>query len=390
MSIRVLHLITGLETGGAETALHGLLRSMGEQRGDVTSASFDHRVVSLIRPGYMGGRIAKLGIPVAHLGMQRGMPSPGALMRLVSMLREYRPHVLQTWLYHADLIGLIGAWLAVGLRVPVVWNLRCSLMDFSQYPRTTAWTVSALAKLSRFPAAIVANSQAAADHHQGLGYRPRRMDVIPNGVDTARFAPDPEAAPRLRAQLDIPENALLAGMGARFDPMKDVPTLLNALKSIAAETPNVHLLLCGQGMDRDNDALKRLVAEAGLESRVHLAGHRADLEQILPGLDIYLSSSLGESFPNVIAEALACGVPVVATDAGASRELVAPEGQDAAGRIVPVGESQALGLAIAELVGMDSDDRARLGRAGRQRVMSDYSWAACTEKYAALYQTIAS
>lgn len=385
MSVRVLHLITGLETGGAETALQRLLAAMGQE--------FDHRVVSLIRPGLAGERIARTGVSVEHLGMERGVPSPGALLRLSGMLRSFRPHLLQTWLYHADLLGLLAVMLTPGVRVPVAWNLRCAYMDFSKYPRTTAWTVRACALLSRFPALVVANSRSAVEHHQSLGYRPRRVEVIPNGVDAARFAPDPDhgaARTRLRSALGLKPEDMVAGMAARFDPMKGFPVLLKALALAInpmknqGQASSLHLALCGRGVNADNARLTALIAEHGLEGRVHLMGHVAELEHVLPGLDMYVSASLGESFPNVVAEALACGVPVAATDAGATRALV-----EEAGRIVPPGDAPALAGALRELAALGPERRRRLGELGRERIVNGFSMAACVARYEALYRSFA-
>ncbi len=369
--MRVLHLITGLETGGAETALHHLLAGMDSR--------FDNRVVSLIAPGFMGQRLVKLGVSVSHLDMRRGVPSLSALFSLARMIREFSPDLIQTWLYHADLLGLAATRLAAGFSraVPVAWNLRCSYMDLCAYPRTTAWTVKACALLSGFPVVVVANSRSAAEYHQGLGYKPRRVEIIPNGVDTDHFAPDPEAGPRLRAELGLPRGAMVAGMAARFDPMKDFQTLLSALAEPALA--ELHLVLCGHGLELDNQELAAWITKNGLERRVHLLGHRADVGDILAGLNIYVSCSRGESFPNVVAEAMGCGVPTVATDVGASSEVVGE-----AGRVVPVGDVHALAAALAELLAMPEKERVAIGIEGRQR-MKHFTPQACVARYESLY-----
>ncbi len=373
--MRVLHLITGLETGGAETALYRLLAGMDSR--------FDNRVVSLIAPGFMGERLVELGVPVSHLDMRRGVPSFSALFSLVRMIREFRPDLIQTWLYHADLLGLVAALLAAGLSrsVPIAWNLRCSYMDLCAYPHTTAWTVKACAVLSRFPVVIVANSRSAVEYHQSLGYKPKQVEVIPNGVDTARFAPDPEAGPRLRAELSLSEGAMVVGMAARFDPMKDFRTLLSALVEPALS--GLHLVLCGQGLDSDNQELAAWIARQGLEKRVHLLGHRVDIREILTGLDIYVSCSRGESFPNVVAEAMACGVPTIATDVGASSEVVGESK-----RVVPVGDDHALAVAMTELVAMSQTERVAIGIEGRQRMKIRFTPQAVVARYEALYSRL--
>ena len=169
-----------MDRGGAETALCRLL-------GGLVREGFDCRVASLIPAGPVAGEIRDLGVPVEELGMRRGKPSLAAVTGLAAMLRVFRPHVLQTWLYHADLLGLVAARLA---RVPAVaWNLRCALMELEHYSRVTTITRKACAALSRRPAAVVANSHAAVEYHKSLGYRPRRWEVIPNGFDLDAFRP---------------------------------------------------------------------------------------------------------------------------------------------------------------------------------------------------------
>ncbi|MBF0625950.1 MAG: glycosyltransferase, partial [Magnetococcales bacterium] len=193
--IRVTHLITGLGVGGAERMLFRLLAATDRAR-------FDHRVISLTGEGPMGRRIrAELGWPVQALGMAPGRPDPRVLPGLIRLLRASRPDLLQTWLYHADLLGLVAGRLA---RVPrIVWSLRCSTMQ------SGGWRLEAvkwlLARLSRWPDAVLANSQAGLEHHRGLGYAPRRWQVIPNGFDLDRLRRDPTARGRLLAELGLAE-----------------------------------------------------------------------------------------------------------------------------------------------------------------------------------------
>ncbi|MGE4553708.1 MAG: glycosyltransferase [Desulfovibrionaceae bacterium] len=386
--MRILHLITALETGGAETALARLLSRLDR-------AEFEPLVVSLVPPGWMAAELDRLAVPVAHLDMRRGRPTPGGLWRLRGVLRRFDPHLLQTWLYHADLLGLLGARLArpLGGGPPVVWNLRCAYMDLARYPRTTALTLRACARLSARPACVLANSRAALDWHRSLGYRPRRAEVIGNGIDADLFRPDAVARAEVRAELGLAADAPVLVTAARFDPMKDVPGLLGAAARVLAAWPEARWLLCGRGMEPGNAELAALLAAAGLSGRagdaaslapVRLLGQRGDMPRLLAAADLAVSASRGESFPNAVAEALACGLPCAATDAGATAELVAE-----AGRVVPIEDPEALARAVLELLALPPEERARLGAAGRERIRAGHSLEAQAAAYAALYRELA-
>ncbi len=375
MNIRIFHLITDLDRGGAETALCRLL-------GGLIREGFDCRVASLIPAGPVAEDIRKLGVPVEELGMRRGKPSLTAVTGLAAMLRAFRPHVLQTWLYHADLLGLPAARLA---RVPVVaWNLRCALMELEHYSRVTTLTRKACAALSRRPAAVVANSHAAVDYHKSLGYRPRRWEVIPNGFDLDLFRPDPQARTALRSQLNIPEAAPLVGLAARFDHMKGHEVFCRAASLVLDRNPEAHFVLCGDGITQDNPGLAKLLHDTGGGKSVHLLGPIIDMPLFFSALDVACSSSHGESFPNVLGEALACGIPCVATDVGDSARIVGD-----AGAIVPSRDPDALASALNTLLEMDPTARWELGLRGREHVEQNYSLAAITARYAELYRELA-
>lgn len=370
--IRVLHVITGLNTGGAEAMLAKLCGAMDKIR-------FPTRVVSLLPPGPLEPVVRAAGVPVDSLGLSRGTPNPGALFRLVSIMRDWRPGIVQTWLYHADLLGLMAARAAGTGRV--VWNLRCSNMDFDNSGRLTRLVVKGNARLSRLPAAVVANSSMAVGVHRKLGYDPKRFEVIPNGFDLERYAPDPSAGPALRAELGIPADAPLVGMIARFDPQKDHATLLHALSELAVDLPDAHLVLCGDDVDDGNEPLRSQVDALGLRGNVRLLGRRPDIPRIAAALDVgVLSSAYGEGFPNVVGETMACGVPCVATDTGDCAAVVGDTGL-----VVPPRDPRALAEAVASLLAMSPEARAALGQAARRRIRDQYSLPAIAERYQALY-----
>lgn len=374
--IRVAHLITDLSTGGAELMLRRLLEKMDRNY-------FSNLVISLSDVGPVGQDILKLGIPVASLGMSPGRPSPASIWRLVRLLRHHRPQLLQTWLYHADLLGLVAAGLSG--RPKVVWNLRCSNMDLAQYSQMTGLIVRACAALSPLPYAVVANSEAGRRYHQSVGYRPRRWELIPNGFDLDRFRPDPSARGRLRAELGVPEDAPLIGLVARFDPMKDHRTFLEAAAVVHRRYEAVDFVLCGTRVDRGNVPLAQRVQALGLDSVTHLLGERYDVPNITAALDVACSSSITEGFPTAVGEAMACGVPCVVTDAGDSALLLGD-----GGIVVPPQDPAALAEALGELMQAGPARRAELGRLGRERVERHYSLPAIVDRYERLYKELSA
>jgi glycosyltransferase involved in cell wall biosynthesis len=377
-AMKILHVITGLDVGGAETSLHRLVTGMDAVR-------FLPRVVSLIAPGEVGRRLARDGVRVDSLGMRRGVPSPQGVLRLASMIRSWRPDVVQTWLYHADLLGLAAVRLAfpLGGGPRLAWNIRCSYMALDQYPRTTALTLRACAALSRFPDAVLTNSVSARDFHRGLGYAPRRFEVIPNGFSPVRYRPDDEARRAVRASLGIDGPALVFGHAARFDAMKDHRTFVRATAMVAASVPEAVFVLVGRGVDERNCELAGWLAEAGpAPDRVRLLGERTDMAAVMAAMDVHVSSSAGESFPNVVGESMACGVPGVVTDVGDSALLVGDTGT-----VVPPGDAPALAQAMIAMADLGSSGRAALGTAARERIVAEFSLESAVGRYAAFYQS---
>ncbi|HEV2187753.1 MAG TPA: glycosyltransferase, partial [Stellaceae bacterium] len=297
--LTVLHLITGLETGGAEGMLARLATGSDRKR-------FRHVVVSMTGPGALGPAIAAGGVPLRSLGIRRNAPDPVGLLRLRRMLREFRPEILQTWLYHADLLGLV-AW-RLGWAPHLLWNVRSTETIGSGVVRRL------LARWSALPDAVIVNSLEGRRFHQALGYRPKRWVHIPNGFDNAGLKPDAEAGKRQRVTLGIGDDAFVVLLPARYHPMKDHATFLAAAARFVSARPKARFVVAGTGVEKANRALMDLISAQGIGDRVLLLGERRDLAAIYPAADVVtLSSAFGEGFPNVLAEAMCCGVPCVAT-----------------------------------------------------------------------------
>lgn len=373
--VRTTHVISHLMTGGSETMLLKLLAATPRELQDP-------RVVSLLSVGTVGPRIRALGIPVEALEIRRVPGLPAALLALRRTAGRTSTDVVVGWMYHGNLAASLGASLARG--APVIWNIRHSVYDLADEKQSTAWLIRTGAKLSGRAAAIVYNSHIARKQHERLGYASARSTVIPNGFDTACFAPDNSARASVRAELGLPQNALLLGMVARLHPMKDHVGLLRAFATVRERVPGAHLLLAGRDVVASQPQLAAVLRELGLGGAVHLLGERADMPRLAASLDVALSSSFSEGMPNTVGEAMACGVPCVVTDVGDSALLVGPTGV-----AVPPRDSQAFAAACTGLLEGSEHKRRELGNQARRRIEQHFGIEAIAKRFQALFAAVA-
>lgn len=375
MTLRILHLITGLGTGGAEHMLEKLA-------GGMDRAQFSSAVISLTGEGAVGPRLRRSGIPVHALGIRGWQDVPGALLTLRRLVDDIQPDILQTWLYHADLVGTLVHWLA---RSPaaLAWNLRCSDMNLADYALSTRLVLRAVVAISARPAFVVTNSEAGRRHHAALGYKPRRWVDIPNGFDTSLFRPRPEASSALRAELGIPERTPVVGMVARLDPMKDHDTFVAMAGILAARHPEMRFVLVGRGCTAAAPLLA--AAQRRLEGRLHLLGERQDIPMLLAGMDVgVLTSAYGEGFPNVLGEALATGLPCVATDVGDAAAILGD-----CGIVVPPRDAAALAAGVETLLARGDAERSAAQQRARRRAEENFSLQAAIRCYESVYSEAA-
>jgi glycosyltransferase involved in cell wall biosynthesis len=372
----VLHIITDLDVGGAEQMLVSLLPALAEQ-------GFAATVLSLMRGGALADTLRRDGIEVHELGMQPGHPNPGAVLRLARLIRRLQPDLVQTWMYHADLLGGLAA--RMGARVPIVWGLHNSDLDPRRTKLSTRWVVRACAALSHvLPSRIVSCSDAGAALHARQGYEAGRLVSIPNGFDTEALQPSPAYRREVRAELGLDPDAVLVGQVARFDPQKDHHNFVRAAGLLAREHADVHFVLVGKGCEPGNAELAAWIADTGVAARFHLLGLRRDARRLLAAFDVAtLSSAYGEAFPLVLGEAMACEVPCVATDVGDAARIIG-----GTGRSVATADPAALAGAVLELLTLPVAARAELGDAARARIVGEFSLPAVATRYAGLYRDL--
>lgn len=364
---KVLHVISGLGPGGAEASLFRLVT--GDTRNE-------HVVVSLMDQGTYGQLLQARGVRVVAIGMKKGGLNLTALFKLLTVVRSTRPAVIQTWMYHADLIGGLAGWLT---RVPVVWGLHNTVLEKGKSSSTTMLIARICARLSGiFPAVIVACAKRSAEEHVLRGYRQGKFRIVPNGYDTSVFHPDVAAGASLRQQLGIDSTSWLVGLIARFDPFKDHENFLRAAALVKRRIPQAIFLLAGPSIEDSNDALKALLVKHGMSDNVLLLGRRTDMPAVFNLLSLNVLSSSAEAFPNVLPEAMACGVPCVSTDVGDAREILADTGW-----VVPCKDHVVLASRICDAYEAFQDAQAWRVRqqACCQRIARYYSMEKMIEGY---------
>lgn len=369
---KIVHVITSLGAGGAERALLNLLER-------TPNASRQSQVICLTGDGPTAHNIRALGVPVTLMNMQPGKASLGAAWKLRGLLRSQRPDLVQTWMYHADLLGGLAARMA-GVRA-VVWGVHHADLSPQWTKPATIRVARWCGRLSRsIPARIVLAAESARAVHAGIGYAEDRMVVIPNGVDTARFRPDPQARGAVRAELGIVGDAPVVVLPARFHPIKDQRTFLQAAGTTAGSVPDAQFLLCGSGITPDNEELMGWISALGLGMYARLLGQWEDMPRLLAACDIGCLSSASEAFPLALVEMMACGLPCAATDAGDSARIIADTGQ-----VAPPANPTALAGALTALLQLSPEARQALGARARQRAEQHYSIERMAQAYADLY-----
>ncbi len=372
--MKVLHCITSTGVGGAQVMLLRYLRALG-------SRARTHSVVSLMPQGEIGDEIADLGVTVHSVDMGQGSYSLRGLLRLRRHIHEVRPDLIHGWMYHGNLAARL-ATMGGGKWPPVVWAVHHSLQDIRAERRSSRIVMRASALLSGGVAGISYCARVAAGQHAAIGFPARHGIVIPNGIDTEEFRPQPDARERLGAIAGIPSDRLIIGNVGRDHPMKDQARMVAAVARLLERGHDVHAVLIGSG--QEHGSARRAAEELGIGDRVTTLAERADIAHLVGGFDIFLlPSAWGEAFPLAVCEAMACGVPAVVTDVGDSSWIVGDTG-----RVVAPGDADAQADALAQLVTLGRSERQRLGRAARERICENFSIARFVEAHDTWYRSV--
>jgi len=361
VGLRLCFVIRQLNEGGAQRQLVELVRGLDKDQFDITIVTF-----------YEGGQfeyeakaIPRVKLMCLHKrGRWDVVPF---LWRFRTTLRSVRPQVIHGYLGTANLLAILGKIFVP--RVRVVWGVRSSNVDVSQYDWLSQLHYCLERVSARFADLIILNSAAAKVRHVNRGFPENKCVVIPNGIDLESFRRDETARMRIRDEWDVAESAKVIGLVGRFDPMKDHKTFLRAAALLRRERADVRFACVGGGFDEYGAKLKEFARELGLGQIIIWTGTRTDMVGVYSALDcLTSSSSYGEGFPNVVAEAMACSVPVVVTDVGDSAHIVGDLGE-----IVPAGDPQALAATWKRVLSQSTDEMEKLRRRLRERIERNFN-----------------
>ncbi len=372
--MKILHVITGLDTGGAEAMLYKLVSGLN-------SYQTSNVVVSLMgRDGAVGEKIeSSLGVHVYYLGMSRGRPTFKSLVLLYRILKKERPDIVQGWMYHGNLLAFMSKIL-YSIKLPVVWNIRQSLPEINNEGRLTRFVIRINSLLSRFADAIVFNSRRSIDDHAAVGFARKNDVFIPNGFHLEELKSHPANKQNVRDEFGIDSKDIVVGMMARYDPIKDHVNFFNAAAILAKKKKNIKFLCVGSKVSPDNFEVVDQLSDLGVYDRFYLIGERKDAIRITQSFDVAVNSSMSEAFANVIGEAMACEVPCVVTDVGDSAYIVGNTGV-----VVNKADSRGLAEGIEKLVNAGIEERRRLGRLARKRIAQNFSLESVCHEYFNLY-----
>ena len=357
----ILWLTTGLGTGGAEMMLTQIIKGLPHHQ---------HHVISLTSGGKYVEPLRAVGAQVYSLEMPASRPSLAAMIRLFRLAWQIKPAVMMGWMYHGCLAAVLVKLFRLG-QGRLIWNIRQSLYDLSLEKRGSALVIKSLKWLHPLAKVITYNSQLSARQHEAIGYSQAKTRLIPNGFDLEKWSQNLPACRSPHLQI---------GRFGRHTAMKDYPTFLEAAALIVKTHPQTVFILVGTGVDASNAKLTSLIESLGIQKHVHLLGERSDLPAITASLDIAVSSSaFGEGFPNIVGEAMACGVTVVATDIGDTAWVMGDTGM-----LVQAKDPTKLAEACLHLLNLPEAERRALGEQGRQRIAENFSLASVLQHFDAL------
>ncbi len=363
--MRILFLSQNLERGGAERQLAALASGLAKRGHKVTVAAF--------YGGVYESELKAGGCDVVNLGKRGRWDVVPFIRRLIKTARHIRPDVLHSYLPVPNVLAALLKPLLP--KTALVWGVRAADMDLSRYDRVTRLSYRLERLLSFVPKVIIANAEKGKEVAVAKGFPARKIHVVPNGVDTDRFHHAHALKNQVRYELGLPDDAPVIGMFARFDPMKDHQTFLTAAAALAKKIPSVRFLLAGNGVDSHNPSFTRFLS-GPLRGKLTLLGPRDDVPRLMAALDLYCqSSAYGEGFPNVLGEAMACGVPCVATDVGDAAHIVG-----STGRIAPPRDPAALAEAMELLLGRVHSRDKVLHEAARERIVNNFSLPVMVER----------
>jgi glycosyltransferase involved in cell wall biosynthesis len=370
--VKVTHIITDLDRGGCEGVLARLV---------TYDNSNTHEIIVLKDKGVYGDKLVASGVNVVALGMTNRTISLKAFVILYRYLLITKPDVVQTWMFHADLVGGVVAKI-VGIK-KIFWGIRAASIKLQ--PINTRLVIRLCSLFSYFiPTKIVCCGVMAKQVMSNNFYSKRKLSIIHNGCDVNKFDKDGAIISRNILNPALKQNDYLIGFVARWDSHKDIPNLLAALNIVIKNRANIKFLFVGEGLNENNNELCEIIGSAGLTNNIILLGTRNDIPDFMRTIDVCVLSSVSEAFPNVLLESMACCSPCVTTDVGDTRLIV-----DETGWIVPHSNHKALAKAIIEAVSEIQDEQqwGQRGKKCRDRIVNKFSLDYMVKSYLDLWNS---
>jgi len=343
------------------------------------SQGWTSRVICMNAGGLVADKLQEAGVQVIRLQITGFGSLVTGFIRTIRLLRTWRPQVVHTWLYRADLFGGLAAKIA-GSNC-IIWSIRNSKLLVNR-----GWGRRMLPRMCGImswvlPLKIISCAESAAKVHVvTFGYDSKRIVSIPNGYDPKRFSREAESGEKIRERFDIESDQIVLGVVGRYDTNKAYDVLMNAVWLLIEHYPRMKVLMVGAGMVEENAELMELVKKLGLRQSVVFAGICQDMSAIYSATDLLVSTSVSEGFPNVIAEAMLCECAIVATDVGETREIVGPWG-----RVIPPRDPGACAFAIEQTLKEGGDVRKKQGAGARARIIDKYGIERVANRYAEAY-----
>lgn len=347
-----------------------LRRLVLAQKADQEMASM---IISLTDEGTLGAKLKSQGVEVFCLGLKNVFFLPLVFIKLVKILKKNQIEIVQTWMYHADIIGGLAAKLS-GVK-KIIWGIRTTKLDFGV--STSTRLISKInSKLSYFiPDKIICAANASLIEHVNRGYNKALMRVVPNGFELDRFHPELNGSRNeIRSKLGISKKDIVIGSVGRFNPDKDFDNLFRASELLKSK--NLCFILVGKDLLASN----KDISLPQNSHYWHLLGEQANIGHLMAAMDIFVLHSRTEGFPNVLGEAMAMGLSCVSTDVGDASLMLGD-----CGVIVNKEDSQALAKGLDELVDYTVDQRKELGLKARARVEAHYSMESVTLQFKNIY-----
>ena len=369
--IKIALIIRSLDCGGAERQLLTLAKALDKRR-------FEIAILTFYSGGVFEKELQDCGIRLITLDKAGRWDSFRFANRLIQELRKFRPDIIHSYLDIPNIVAVLAKPLCA--RPAIVWGVRSTNFDHNNSDWLHRLGFSFERKLAYFARHIIVNSQAGHRYLVSQGFPTGKLVMIPNGFDTQHFRPNAEARRKIRAELAVADDQILIGLVARLDPIKDHLTFLRAAKLLSVLRPETRFVCVGTGSELYRQRLFKFVEGLSLQGKIIWTGLRRDVASVYNALDVNVLSSISEGCPNVVGEAMACGVPCVVTDAGDAARIVGDTGF-----VCDSKNPEALAATISKCI---DANRSTLGINARRRIEERWNISRLTQSTEKVFITM--